>query len=161
MGYLYIKPDRQHDVLPLSAGWKAGEVPFQSFFGPEMNLSETASRFDNSISWLAAIGDEICLQLMEEIGFDAIFQRNIQLGEDLRGSLSARNVDCAPIPAENRSHIVSVPIGDRDPAATLSLLKDNGVIGSIRDRHLRLAPHFYNNNDDVVRCAASVSRAFE
>ena len=161
MGYLYIKPDRQSDVLPLSAGWKAGDVPFQSFFGPEMNLSETASRFDNSISWLAAIGDEICLQLMEEIGFDVIFQRNIQLGNDLRSSLSASNVDCAPIPAESRSHIVSVPIDDRDPAGILSSLKDSGVIGSVRDRHLRLAPHFYNNNDDVIRCAASVSQVFE
>jgi len=161
MGYLYVKPDRQGEVLPLSAGWKAGNIPFQSFFGPEMNLSETASRFDNSISWLAAIGDEICLQLMEQIGFDAIFQRNIQLGEDLRSALSASNVDCAPIPAENTSHIVSVPIGYRDPAAIQSSLQDYGVIGSIRDQHVRLAPHFYNNKDDVAQGASGVSLAFQ
>ena len=35
-----------------------GRVPFEAFFGPEMDLSPTASRFDNSISWLAAVGNE-------------------------------------------------------------------------------------------------------
>ena len=38
-------------------GLEGGQVPLDSFFGPEMNLSATASRFDNSISWLAAIGN--------------------------------------------------------------------------------------------------------
>ena len=42
---------------PVNAGWRAGRVPLESFFGPEMDLSPTASRFDSSISWIAAIGE--------------------------------------------------------------------------------------------------------
>ena len=50
LGYLYIRRERQNEILPLGAGWRAGAEPFQSFFGPQMNLSETASRFDASVS---------------------------------------------------------------------------------------------------------------
>ena len=54
MGYCYLSPAAQARFTPVNAGWRAGNVPLDSFFGPEMNLSDTASRFDNSISWLAA-----------------------------------------------------------------------------------------------------------
>jgi selenocysteine lyase/cysteine desulfurase len=54
MGYCYLSPAAQARFTPVNAGWKAGRVPLESFFGPEMNLSATASRFDNSISWLGA-----------------------------------------------------------------------------------------------------------
>lgn len=57
MGYCYLSPAMQERFIPINAGWRAGQVPFDSFFGPEMKLSPTASRFDSSISWLAAVGN--------------------------------------------------------------------------------------------------------
>jgi selenocysteine lyase/cysteine desulfurase len=57
VGYCYLSPAAQARFTPVSAGWRAGSVPSDSFFGPAMNLSATASRFDTSISWLAAIGN--------------------------------------------------------------------------------------------------------
>jgi cysteine desulfurase / selenocysteine lyase len=161
MGYLYIKPELQSEIIPFNAGWKAGSVPFQSFFGPKMDLSETASRFDNSVSWLAAIGDEICLQLMEEIGFDEIFQQNNLLGTTLRNKLSDKGIQSIDLPVLNQSHIVSVPIGIREPNSILSALNERNVVGSIRNQHLRLAPHFYNNEADIETCVAAVSLALE
>jgi cysteine desulfurase / selenocysteine lyase len=50
LGYCYLSPRVRDDFIPINAGWKAGAVPFESFFGPRMELSSTASRFDNSIS---------------------------------------------------------------------------------------------------------------
>jgi selenocysteine lyase/cysteine desulfurase len=58
LGYCYLSRAAQERFVPVNAGWKAGRVPLESFFGPAMELSPTASRFDNSISWLAAVGDE-------------------------------------------------------------------------------------------------------
>ena len=63
---------------------KAGRVPLESFFGPTMDLSQTASRFDNSISWLAAIGNEAALSTFEHFGADVIFARNAELATKLR-----------------------------------------------------------------------------
>src|SRR4029077_20332940 len=57
LGYCYLSREVQERFAPINAGWKAGRVPFESFFGPAMDLSPTASRFDNSMSWVAAIGN--------------------------------------------------------------------------------------------------------
>ena len=90
MGYLYIRRQRQPHLVPFGAGWRAGDDPFASFFGPRMVLSTTASRFDSSISWLAAIGDEVCLNLINEIGPAEIYTRNRELADRLRFRLAER-----------------------------------------------------------------------
>lgn len=87
MGYLYMRREVQGQLLALGAGWRAGAVPFESFFGPKMVLSDTASRFDHSISWLAAIGDEVCLELIHRIGPAAIHGRVLHLANTLRQAL--------------------------------------------------------------------------
>jgi selenocysteine lyase/cysteine desulfurase len=52
----------------------------------------------------------------------------------------------------------SIPLGDLDPAPLLSKLLDQGVICSARDGNLRLAMHFYNHEDDIVRLAGALTR---
>ena len=79
LGYCYLSREVQDRFVPINAGWKAGRVPFESFFGPAMDLSPTASRFDNSISWLAAIGNEAALSAFDVFGADAIYDRNREL----------------------------------------------------------------------------------
>ena len=109
----------QDRFAPVNAGWKAGRVPFESFFGPAMDLSPTASRFDNSISWLAAIGNEAALSVFDEFGADAIYARNRELAELLRASLAEIGWTPVDLPEANRSTIVSVPLGDAEPAPLL------------------------------------------
>jgi selenocysteine lyase/cysteine desulfurase len=57
----------------------------------------------------------------------------------------------------NRSTIVSVPLGERDPVHLLAALKQRGILGSVRDGNLRLAIHFYNHEDDVERVTHALS----
>src|SRR5262249_52075628 len=76
LGYCYLSRAVKDRLVPVSAGWKAGGVPLESFFGPVMELSATASRFDNSLSWLAAIGNEAALSVFDRFGADAIYRRN-------------------------------------------------------------------------------------
>jgi cysteine desulfurase/selenocysteine lyase len=157
MGYLYIRPELRERILPLGAGWKAGRVPLQSFFGPRMDLSATASRFDASISWLAAIGDEVCLGHMEEVGPAAIYDWNRELAAALRQALDDDGLSPLALPPANRSHIVAVPLGGRDPATVLAGLRSLGVFCAARDGNLRLSVHFYNNIADVERAVAALA----
>lgn len=153
IGYLYVRPGLRDRLLPLGAGWKAGRVPFESFFGPRMELSTTASRFDASISWLAAIGDEVCLGFIEEIGPAAIHAWNLDLAAALREALGDAGVQTLALPEANRSHVVAVPLGGREPARVLAELRSRGIVCAARDGHLRLSLHFYNNLADVERAA--------
>ncbi len=151
LGYCYFSPAAQKRFTPFNAGWKAGRVPVESFFGPTMDLSSTASRFDNSISWTAAIGNEASLAVFDTFGADDIYARNRELAARLRAALTESGRSPIALAEANRSTIVAVPLGDADPVDLLGRLKQRGVVGAIRDGNLRLAIHFYNHEDDIAR----------
>jgi selenocysteine lyase/cysteine desulfurase len=157
LGYCYLSRPLQERFVPVNAGWKAGRVPLESFFGPAMDLSPTASRFDNSISWLAAIGNEAALSVFDLFGAEVIFARNRELAELLRASLAEGGWTPLDLPEANRSSIVSVPLGELEPAPVLAELKRRGVICSARDGNLRFALHFYNHEDDIERVRSALS----
>jgi len=151
MGYCYLSPAAQQRFTPVNAGWKAGAVPLESFFGPQMNLSATASRFDSSISWLAAIGNETALAVFDEFGPGNIYARNRELTAKLRAALADAGWNPVDLPEPNQSTIVSVPLGGRHPARLLSALSGQGIVCAERDGNLRLSIHFYNHEDDIDR----------
>jgi len=151
MGYCYLSRPMQERFIPVNAGWRAGEDPFTSFYGPHMELSPTASRFDSSISWLAAIGNTVALEVFEHFGPDVVHARNRELESRLRAALARVGWDPLDLPEENRSTIVSIPLGDLEPARLVRALADDGVVCSARDGALRLSVHLYNHEDDIER----------
>ena len=151
MGYCYLSPAAQDRFVPVNAGWKAGAVPADSFFGPTMTLSTTASRFDSSISWMAAAGNEAALSVLQEFGPEAVYRRNRELADLLRTSMSELGWAPADLPPANRSTIVAVPLRGTDPGALLADLRRRGTVCAARDGNLRLAVHFYNHEEDVER----------
>jgi selenocysteine lyase/cysteine desulfurase len=159
MGYCYLSPAAQARFTPVSAGWRAGSVPFDSFFGPQMNLSATASRFDSSISWLAAIGNQAALTIFDDFGPGTIYARNHELTAKLRAALTGIGWDPVDLPGQNRSTIVSVPVGDSGASRLPIALSEQGVICSARDGNLRLAVHFYNHEDDIERLVTTLTSA--
>ena len=154
MGYCFVAPPLQQRLTPFHAGWRAGTDPLASFFGPTMELSPTASRFDASISWLAAHGNTAALRVFDDFGPDAIYARNRNLEARLRDTLTEVGWEPVALAPGNRSTIVTVPLGDLEPAAVVGTLAEGGVVGAVRDGALRLSVHLYNHEDDVDRLAA-------
>ncbi len=123
----------------------------------EMDLSPTASRFDNSISWLAAVGDEAALAAFNQFGAQSVYDRNRELEETLRSSLTEIGWHPVDLPEANRSTIVAVPLADLDPYAVVEQLSRRGIVCSTRDGNLRFAIHLYNHRDDVDRLVDGLS----
>ena len=151
LGYCYLSPRVRDGFIAINAGWKAAAAPLESFFGPGMELSSTASRFDNSISWVAAVGNEAALSVFDEFGPESIYDRNAELSALLRSALVDAAWPPVPLPAANQSSIASVPLGDRDGSTVVAALRERRIICAARDGNLRLAIHFYNHEDDIVR----------
>jgi selenocysteine lyase/cysteine desulfurase len=161
LGYCYLSPAMQQRFVPVSAGWKAGRTPVESFYGPAMDLSPTASRFDQSISWVAAMGNEAALSIFDRFGADAIYGRNRELAELLRVALLDAGRPAVAQPEANRSTIVAVPLESLepdDPDRLLPRLREQGIVAAARDGNLRLSVHCYNHEDDVARVATALVR---
>ncbi|HZO63099.1 MAG TPA: aminotransferase class V-fold PLP-dependent enzyme [Gaiellaceae bacterium] len=157
LGYCYLSPPVRDTFVPVNAGWRAGAAPLESFFGPAMELSATASRFDSSISWLAAVGNEAALAAFDRFGAESIYARNAELASLLRTALADAGWPPAPLETSSRSHIVSVPARDRDAAQVVAELARRRIACSARDGNLRFSIHFYNHEDDVDRLVEALA----
>jgi len=151
MGYLFVRRQLLDRMQPILPGWKAGRKPLESFYGPAMDLSPTASKLDASLAWFAALADQAALGLFQRFGIEAILDRNAQLSRRLFDALIANRSGLQPFPQAHRSTIVSVPVADAE--ATMARLRNAGVVASARAGRVRLALHFYNLEQDIDRVA--------
>jgi len=153
LGYLYVRRERLGAFRPIAPGWRAAREPMASFYGPEVELSPTASRLDASLGWLSVLADRESFRLIESLGRERIHERNAALADHLAGALRARRLG-APFAGSERSTIVSIPVAD--PEATRQRLAEAGVVAALRAGRLRFSVHFYNDETDVDRALRAI-----
>ncbi|RDS64725.1 MULTISPECIES: aminotransferase class V-fold PLP-dependent enzyme [unclassified Streptomyces] len=146
----FVAPEDFGGLTPLLAGWIAGEVPWESCYGPVEELAGSARRFDISPSLFGFAGLRASLELVERLGVDAIQAHDLALADRFRAGLA--RLGHAPVPAPG-SAIVSVPgLGSRQGE-----LSRAGIEVSDRAGHLRAAFHLYNTDADVDRLLDALS----
>ena len=133
--FFTVGPEFQDDLVPSGAGWYAGDLPWDSIYAP-VRLAPDARRFDLSPAWHSWVGQAAALQLLNEIGTDALHAHALHLADRFR-----TGVDLPP----GDSAIVSLAVS---PAATAQLAAAR-IAGSVRAGRLRLAFHLYNTVADV------------
>ncbi|MDI9834036.1 aminotransferase class V-fold PLP-dependent enzyme [Streptomyces sp. KAU_LT] len=146
----FVAPEDFGGLTPLLAGWIAGEVPWESCYGPVQELAGSARRFDISPSLFGLAGLRASLELVEQLGVDAIQAHDLELADRFRAGLA--RLGHTPVPAPG-SAIVSVPgLGSRQGD-----LSRAGIEVSDRAGHLRAAFHLYNTAGDVDRLLDALS----
>ncbi|KAB2972085.1 aminotransferase class V-fold PLP-dependent enzyme [Streptomyces sp. SS1-1] len=146
----FVAPEDFGGLTPLLAGWIAGEVPWESCYGPVQELAASARRFDISPSLFGLAGLRASLDLVERLGVDAIQAHDLALADRFRAGLA--RLGHAPVPAPG-SAIVSVPgLGSRQGD-----LSRAGIEVSDRAGNLRAAFHLYNTAGDVDRLLDALS----
>ncbi|MGW5035365.1 aminotransferase class V-fold PLP-dependent enzyme [Streptomyces nigra] len=146
----FVAPEDFGGLTPLLAGWIAGEVPWESCYGPVEELARSARRFDISPSLFGFAGLRASLELVEQLGVDAIQAHDLALADRFRAGLA--RLGHTPVPAPG-SAIVSVPgLGSRQGE-----LSRAGIEVSDRAGHLRAAFHLYNTDADVDRLLDALS----
>ncbi|MFE9775926.1 aminotransferase class V-fold PLP-dependent enzyme [Streptomyces sp. NPDC005931] len=145
-----VVPEDLGDLVPVQAGWVAGERPWDSCYGPLTELAHSARRFDTSPALFSYAGLRASLELVEEIGVDAIRAHDLALADRFRAGLATLGHEPVPAPG---SAIVSVPgLGDRQGA-----LSEAGIAVSDRAGNLRASFHLYNTAADVDRLLDALS----
>ena len=151
MGYLFVRRGLLERIHPILPGWKAARKPLESFYGPAMDLSPTASKLDTSLVWFAALAEQAALKVFTQFGIQALLDRNAQLSGRLYDALTARGSAVSLLPQHHRSTIVSVPVNDTE--AAMARLRTAKVVASVRAGKVRLAVHFYNLEEEIDRVA--------
>ncbi|MEV5433040.1 aminotransferase class V-fold PLP-dependent enzyme [Streptomyces sp. NPDC052701] len=145
-----VVPEDFGGLTPLLAGWVAGEDPWLSCYGPVEELARSARRFDVSPALFTHAGLRASLELVEELGVDAIHAHDLALADRFRAGLA--ELGHQPVPAPG-SAIVSVPgLGHRQPG-----LSEAGIEVSDRAGNLRASFHLYNTAADVDRLLEALS----
>lgn len=151
LGYAVIGAELRAVMQPIGPGWKAAAQPLSSFFGPLMELSATASRYDQSLAWLAAFGDHESLALLTGLGIDRIDAYRRALVEHLTRSLRDSGVPFLDHPEPHRSALVSVAPASADAGERLTAA---GVVAASRAGRIRLSVHVTTSVDDLDRAVA-------
>jgi selenocysteine lyase/cysteine desulfurase len=145
LAFLYVRPERLGEITPWLAGWKSRTNPFEDFYGAP-GLAGDAHRLDVSIPWFSAAGARASLELIANIGIDAIAAHDLGLARSFAAGLGV------PEPA---SAIVRVQVDDAE--AAVERLERAGVSCSARSGSIRFAFHLYNDEEDVALALEALS----
>jgi selenocysteine lyase/cysteine desulfurase len=134
--YFTIRPELLEELVPHTAGWYAGESPWDSIYGAPLRLAADARRFDVSPAWHAWVGAGPSLGLLAELGAHALHENALSLANRFRAGLG--------LPAGD-SAIVSLAVQDSAQEA----MRVGRVVGSMRAGRLRLSFHLSTSEQDV------------
>ncbi len=128
-------------LVPRAANWYAGADRWgSSIYGPAMELPDEARRYDVSPAWIAWIGAAPALEVLADLGPEAIGAHDVALANRLRSALDLPPGDSA---------IVSLDVDGGVERLTAAGIRCAGRAGKVR-----LSFHLYNTTDDADRAAA-------
>jgi selenocysteine lyase/cysteine desulfurase len=145
--FAFVHPDLRRRMPPNAIGWRsdAGWRNMHNLKHGVPEFSESAEKYESGmLAFPSLYGLEASLRLMLEIGVPASEARVLSL---------ARSCGGAP-PNACSSQIVTLPLPAGDADALVASLRADRIVVSARRGKLRISPHFYNNDEDVVRLRA-------
>ena len=141
--FMSVRPDLHDELTPIAAGWYAGEDPYTSFYGAPLRLAKDARRFDLSPAWFPWIATAPTLDLLLDIGIEAIHAHNLRLANRFREGLNL---------PPGTSAIVSAELPEAEQR-----LQGTRVMAAARAGLLRTSWHVYNKDEDVDELLALLS----
>jgi cysteine desulfurase/selenocysteine lyase len=156
-GFLYVRRELLDELVAGPYVGAASVVDALNYLDYNFTLQPTAERFNLGSSGIVnQLGLRASLALIQEIGIERVAERVLMLAGVAIGDMQERGyrlaANCAP---EHRSGIVIVEVAD--PAAACARLHDAGVICIARGKGFRIAPHFYNTEEEIRRVGEILS----
>ena len=151
LGGFYISKEVIDRIRPVTMGW-GNVVNAENFMNYDFTLKKDAKKFEegtpNTMS-IHAFG--AALGLLLEAGIDNIENRVMNLGDCIIAELNRRNIKIySSTISEERSGNVSFTL-KKNVDLLYSFMMENKVKLTVRDGLVRLSPHFYNNEDEILK----------
>ena len=156
-GFFYIRPELREWLPPNAIGWRSHHdwrnVDNLHHGVPE--LSEAAEKYEGGgISSPLLYALEESIDMMFEIGLERIEERVLCLAQKTRAVLRKHGAAVEDF----NSPIVAGRFEGVDVSQLARALKEQRVLVSARRGHLRVSPHFYNNDQDLETLDTALGR---
>ena len=148
IAFLYVRRELIERLEPTVTGWFGRANPF-AFAADALDWAPTASRFDTGTppvmnAYVARAG----LEIVDGVGVARIRRQHERLARRLVDGGRARGLALHGTDDVSRKTASTAFVVD-DAHAVERAMRERGVIASARGPAIRLAPHFYNTDDDV------------
>jgi kynureninase len=157
--WLYVRPDLAERLEPTLVGWQAHAHPFA--FEPELVYAEGAARFLTGTPNVPALyAATPGYDVVEEVGVETIRAHSLRQTDLLAERLERSGFDVLSPRDERRGGTLVV----RTPefGAVHTELGARGIICDTRpDTGLRLGPHFFTTDDELVFAADQIAEIVE
>jgi kynureninase len=156
-GYLYVRPDLAPSLTPAFVGWAAHESPFEFATGA-IRHAAAPERFQSGTPNVPSLSSARAgYEIVAAIGVAAIRERSLALTRRLMDGARAAGFRLNT-PDADRERGGSVVVDAPDGAAVADELIRRGVIVDHRPgAGIRMAPHFYNTEEEIDRAVAALT----
>jgi len=160
-GIFYCRKERAASINPPLMGWKSVRNA-HDFDHITLRLRNDALRFEEgSSNTIGVIALGAALDLLFEVGINRIEDSVLALGALIIEMAEKRGLKVkTPKEREERGGIVSLA-GNFDAAFVKDSLREQGIMVNVRDKALRIAPHFYNDKADVLTFFDALDRILD
>ncbi len=147
----YIDHDLMPSVEPKEFGWT--NVQRFHAFSTEEKLRTDAGRYEcGTLNTIGCFGLRASIELFLEVGVERIAERVLQLADRVADLATNRGFELAARRSPpTASGIVSFRKAGFDTQTTAERLAANQISVSARHGYVRVAPHFYNTEDEIDR----------
>ena len=133
--FMTLSEELRDRVRPDQANWWAGPDQFGTYYGTPLRLAESARRLDISPAWFPWVGTAPALELLADVGVEAVHEHDVALANRFRAGLGLE---------PGNSAIVSTDV----PGAP-ERLERAGILAAVRAGSLRASFHLYTTEADV------------
>lgn len=156
-GFMYVAPHLRPKIPPNAVGWRSHETwrGVDNLHHGVPVFMESADKYEGGgLAFPLLYAMEASVNMILEIGPDVIEQRVLGLAGAARERLRALGAEAA----DTGSQIVAAKFSGKDVSWLARELKERRVLVAARHGHLRVAPHFYNDESDLDRLVDELKR---
>jgi len=147
--FMYVRPDLLPTLQPRMTGWFAHQRPF-AFDVEHFELRDDSYRLANGTPAIAALyAIQPGIDIIAQVGIDAIRANSMRQTTFLIERAQAAGLQVkTPLDAEQRAGTVTLAM-DHAYEISRALIAQNIIIDYREGAGIRVAPHFYNTDEEV------------
>ncbi len=150
-GIFFCRHDLAEQLKPSLIGWKS-VINENDYDHIDFELKTNSLKFEEgSLNVMGIMALGAAVDLLVEVGIDRVGERILDLGDLIIDESDKRGLEIrSPRDRKHRAGINSIT-GHFDPIGVKDRLRALGILVNVRSGAIRVAPHFYNTEDEILK----------